>query len=205
MDDLDATLASVFGGNPTQPFSSQVFAYTDQQEAFDFIDGFTDLGCLVLIGHSFGADSAIELVTDFLSPAGIPVDLLIQLDSVGIDDDVLPPGVFEGFNYYQISTGFFEPEGEPFVAGSTNYQVEDLYGVTNADITHTTIDCALFAYTQAAYAALFGSQPDLYSRIVDHIAVACVTAVPALGRMGVAVLVLTFLATLYQTDRRVRN
>ena len=117
MDDLDATLASVFGGNPTQSFSSQVFAYTEQQEAFDFIDGFTDMGCLVLIGHSFGADSAIELVTDFLSPAGIPVDLLIQLDSVGIDDDVLPPGVFEGFNYYQISTGFFEPEGEPFVAG----------------------------------------------------------------------------------------
>ena len=74
MDDLDATLASVFGGNPAQPFSSQVFPYTDQQEAFDFIDGFTDLGCLVLIGHSFGADSA----TGVFVPEGVDGGQLVK-------------------------------------------------------------------------------------------------------------------------------
>jgi len=187
MDGLEASLASTFGGISDQPFSSQVFAYTDLQGAFDFIDSFADLGCLILVGHSFGANSTIELVTDFLSPSGVGVDLLIQLDSVGVGDEVLPPGVLQGYNYYQISTSLFEPQGETFVAGSMNYKVEDLYGVTDSDITHTTIDCAFFAYSESAYTALFGSQPDLYARIADHLFVACAVAAPAIGPLGIAI------------------
>lgn len=201
MDALEDALASAFGGRPGRPFSSQVYAYTELQAAFDFIDGFTDVDCLILVGHSFGGDAAVELAASFLGPAGIPVDLLIQLDSVGLGDEVLPPGVAQGFNYYQISTGLFEPQGETFVEGASNFQVETLYGVTNSDITHTTIDCPQFDYSDTAYAALFGSQPDLYARIEDHLAAVCGVAVPALGARG-ALLLATILT---MTSRRLAS
>lgn len=201
MDLLAADLASSFGGDPTRPYSSEVFAWTEQQEAFDFIDGFTDIGCVILVGHSFGANSAIELVTDFLTPSGIHVDLLIQFDSVGASDDVLPAEVGQGLNFHQISTGLFEPQGTSNVVGSMNEQVEASYGVANSDITHTSIDCPLFAYSPPAYAALFGSQPDLYARIEDLIAALCASAVPSLGPISYAILLLMFLASGYRVGR----
>ena len=197
MDNLEAHLVAAFGGNPARPFSSAVFNWTDQQQAFDFINGFTDIGCLVLAGHSFGANATIELTTDFLMPAGIPVDLLVQFDSVGANDNVLPAGVAQGYNYHQVSTGgFFEPQGEMTVQGSTNVYVENDYNVFDSDITHTQIDCPLFERTPADYAALFGSQPDLYARVESHVAVLYVAeAVPALGLPGIAALILTVLAS----------
>lgn len=194
MDHLEAHLAAAFGGEPSQPFSSQVFAWTEQQEAFDFIAGFSDVGCLILVGHSFGANSAIELVTEFLAPAGIHVNLLITLDSVGANDDELPGNVDQGFNYWQVSTNLFEPQGTSNVQGSLNENVEDLYGVDPPDITHTEIDDPLFERTPAAYAALFGSQPDLYARIEDSVALFCAVFVPALGPMGIAALLSILLA-----------
>ena len=194
MDRLAASLEAAFGGDPARPFSSQVFNYNELQDAFDFVDGFSDVGCLIVGGHSFGGDASIELVTDFLTPAGIMVDLLVQFDSVGIGDEVLPEEVGLGLNYYQESTGFFEPQGERNVVGSINTYVEQFYGVTDFDITHTTIDCPFFDYSAAAYAMLFGSQPDLYARIEDQIAALCAVAVPALGPAGIVVLVAVLLA-----------
>jgi hypothetical protein len=203
MDNLEAHLVAAFGGDPSRPFSSAVFNWTDQQQAFDFIDGFSDIGCLVLAGHSFGANSAIELTTDFLVPAGIPVDLLVQFDSVGANDDVLPAGVAQAYNYHQVSTGgIFEPQGEQNVLGSTNVYVENEYGVLDSDISHTQLDCPMFERTPAAYAALFGSQPDLYARVEGHVAALCVAvAVPALGLPGVVGLIVVILAIAHRASR----
>jgi len=199
MDRLADTLEANFGGNPTQPFSSQVFAYTQQQQAFDFIDSFDDIDCLILAGHSFGGNSAIVLVTDYLDPAGITVDLLILFDSVGANDDVLPSSVIEGINYHQISTGLFEPQGVASVAGSSNYQVEALYGVGNADITHTEIDCPLFERSEVDYLALFGSQPDLFARIVERVFEICAVAVSSLRWLASVALVMGLVATAYRS------
>jgi hypothetical protein len=197
MDRLEAHLVTAFGGDPARPFSSAVFNWTDQQQAFDFIAGFSDVDCLVLAGHSFGANAAVELTTDFLMPADIPVDLLVQFDSVGANDDVLPASVAQGYNYHQVSTGgFFEPQGEMNVEGSTNIYVESDYNVSDSDITHTEIDCPLFERTPAEYAALFGSQPDLYARVESHVGeLFFAEAVPALGIPGIAVLIMTILAS----------
>lgn len=198
MDRLADALESSFGGNPAQPFSSQVFAWTQQQQAFDFIDSFDDIDCLILAGHSFGGNSAIELVTDFLDPAGITVDLLIQFDSVGTSDDVLPSSVVEGINYHQTSTGIFEPQGVASVAGSSNYKVETLYGVGDSDITHTQIDCPLFERNPVDYAALFGTQPDLYERILQRVFEICVLPVPAMQPLASVALVMTLLVSAFR-------
>ncbi len=136
---LNTKLQNTFGGNPNKPFSSQVFAWTDANEALDFINSFDDLCCLVVIGHSFGGDTAIDdFATDLLLPANQMVDLLIQIDSVGSGDEQLPNNVKNGINYYQISEGTFEPQGAQNVMGSMNINVEQLF--TDNSITHTSID-----------------------------------------------------------------
>jgi hypothetical protein len=189
MDNLEAYLVAVYGGNPARPFSTAVFNWTDQSAAFAFVDGFSDVDCVILAGHSFGANSAVEFATNFLEPAGIPVDWLFLFDSVGANDGVLPANVVGGFNYHQVSTGLFEPQGESTVQGATNVYVEQDYGVSDADITHTEIDCPLFERSESGYASLFGSQPDLYARIEDQVApLFALRAVPGLGAPGAALL-----------------
>jgi hypothetical protein len=131
-------LMSHFGHNPAFSFSSHVFGFSEQQNAFDFITGFSDIQHLIVIGHSLGGDSVIELATDFLAPTSQNIDLGIQLDSVGFGDDVKPPNILKAINYYQISTGLDLIQGETFVAGAANINVEVLFG--DPTITHTSID-----------------------------------------------------------------
>jgi hypothetical protein len=202
MDRLAASLEAAFGGNPARPFSSQVYNWNELSAAFAYIAGFSDIGCLVLGGHSLGGSAAIDLVDDSLTPAGIPVDLLVQFDSVSLGTQEIPEEVGLAINYYQESTGFFEPQGERNVVGATNIYVEDFYGVTDSDITHTTIDCPLFAYDEIAYAALFGAQPDLYARVEDQLFALCLLTVPALGAGAITALALALLASARGAARR---
>ena len=174
MDDLAGSLSSAFRG-AGRSFSSRVFAHDRRVDALNFITGFgDDIGCLVVIGHSAGGAEAIELASDRRISA---VDVLVQLDSVGVGDEVLPRGVRRGLNYYQISTGLFQDiQGATSVGGSTDVYVEGLYQqqrVTDADITHTEIDDALFGRTAAEYARVFGSEPDLHDRITGKLMDTC--------------------------------
>jgi len=156
MDILNTKLIAAFA---SVGINSQVFGHTEQQAAFDFIKAHRqDSCCLVVIGHSFGGDAVIELATDFLNAAGITINLSIQIDSVGIGDEVLPDNVMRGINYFQISTGgLLEPQGAMNVVGATNFNVEILFGVAADAITHTSID----------------DDARLHSRIVDDISDKC--------------------------------
>ncbi len=140
MDYLNAHLASA--GIPN--YLGQVFEWSEQDEAADWIfANASERATLVLIGHSFGGHSALQVANNELKPVGIGVDLTIQIDSVANFDggvnNVLPTNVDQGFNYFQISTGgFFEPQGVHVVTGATNINTEVLFGDTS--ITHTSID-----------------------------------------------------------------
>jgi hypothetical protein len=137
-------VTALFEGFPLEdtdfgvPQSSRVFGFFEEESAFDFIQGHNDLGTLVLIGHSFGADAVIELAEDFLLPAHVPIDLTIQIDSVGAGDEELPSNVRHGINYFQISSELLEPQGATFVQGAQNFNTELLFSDTG--ITHTSID-----------------------------------------------------------------
>jgi len=137
MNELDDTLAAPASGIPG--YAGMVFEWGDKQEAFDWIEQQSDRTTLVLIGHSFGANSALQLANNFLIPAGIDVDLTVQIDSVenfdGGWNDQLPTNVDVGFNYYQKG-GF--PQGERNVVGATNIDAEIEFNDTG--ITHTSID-----------------------------------------------------------------
>ncbi len=140
MDILNEELAAA--GIPN--YSGLVFDWDQKQEAFNWINMATDdRSTLVLIGHSFGGNSTLQLANNFLQPAGIDVDLTIQIDSVENFDrgwnDSLPANVDVGMNYYQFSTGgIFEPQGETFVQGATNFNAEVLFN--DSSITHTSLD-----------------------------------------------------------------
>jgi hypothetical protein len=139
MDLLNTRLASA--GIPD--YLGQVFEWDEHDAALDWVQLHTmSRGTLVLVGHSFGGNSALQLADDYLSPLNVTVDLTVQIDPVKNfftgANDVLPSNVEVGFNYYQISTGFLEPQGEDFVSGATNINAEVLFNDTT--ITHTSID-----------------------------------------------------------------
>lgn len=139
MDGLSDFLTNQFNSQlPSQSFSSMVFAFNDQQAAQNYINGFADIDYLFLGGHSFGGVSAIELADTLASENGINVDITFQIDSVGIGQQVVPNSVGTGYNYYQISTGFLEPQGAMDVLNAININVETLFNDTS--ITHTSID-----------------------------------------------------------------
>ena len=144
MEALNFELSDRFESSELQlDYSGQAFQYTQREDALDYISGIDNIDYLILIGHSFGGSSAIQLAENFLAPNGINVDLTFQIDSVdnpygAPSDNALPDNVNAGYNYYQISTGFFEPQGETFVEGATNINTEVFFNDTT--ITHTNID-----------------------------------------------------------------
>ncbi|NOT00968.1 MAG: hypothetical protein HOP29_10105 [Phycisphaerales bacterium] len=84
---------------------------------------------VILVGHSWGADSVIE-VAEALAECNIWIDLLVQVDSVGVGDEKLPRNVATGVNIW--STSRVGMNGASNVQGSTNI------GIDNS--THTDID-----------------------------------------------------------------
>ena len=58
---------------------------------------------IVIYGHSLGGWAVIKLSRS-LEKAGIPVELTVQIDSVGIGDEVVPRNVKFAANFYQRST-----------------------------------------------------------------------------------------------------
>jgi pimeloyl-ACP methyl ester carboxylesterase len=79
-------------------------------------------GNLILVGHSYGGDTAIE-TAQTLGESGIRVALLVQMESFGNYDDVLPASVDRGVNLY--STAYtFPVDGETDVAGSLNIGID---------------------------------------------------------------------------------
>lgn len=139
MDSLNAELATL--GIPN--YAGQVFSWWNQQDAFDWLQQFEDeRSTLVIVGHSFGGNGALQLAGEYLLPAGIDVDLTVQIDSVSNpnpgSNSHLPANVDVGYNYYQNSRGLLEPQGEDFVSGANNFNAESLFN--DASITHNSLD-----------------------------------------------------------------
>jgi len=137
MDNLNSTLS--VAGIPN--YDGMVFAWNQKQAAFDWIQQASDRTTLIVIGHSFGGNSTLQLANNFLLPAGVDVDLTVQIDSVenfdGGWNNQLPANVDVGISYYQIAAGG-DVQGEVNVQGATNINAEVVLNDTS--ITHFTID-----------------------------------------------------------------
>lgn len=122
--------------NPDVVIDARRFGHSQQRAAVQFLRSHAGTADIVLIGHSFGGDSTIE-VAERLRNEGLSVDKLVQLDSVGVGDDLLPGNVSTGLNYFQTGDLI---NGEQPVGGSTNVNAEVHLGLTADELTHTNID-----------------------------------------------------------------
>ncbi len=65
---------------------------------------------VVIYGHSFGGWATVSLARR-LERAGIPIEMTVQMDSIGITDKTLPPNVRESANFYERNTRVLHARG----------------------------------------------------------------------------------------------
>lgn len=77
---------------------------------------------VVLVGHSFGGDTAIEVANELNSPKNgfRAVDLLVSIDAVGMNKTIIPVNVKSNLNYFGEGLIPFV-HGDPTVARNTKY------------------------------------------------------------------------------------
>jgi hypothetical protein len=143
---LNAKLQSVFGGGaPLPPFSSQVFAYTNQSGAAAFLAAAGPNAKRVLVGHSWGASSNFTLAQNVLGPMGLDVALQVSVDWVSQTNPfsattpTVPAQILLAYNYHQTSTQILEPVPSHTIIGAArNLNMEGVFA--DGSIVHTSID-----------------------------------------------------------------
>jgi hypothetical protein len=115
----------------------------------------TSIAPVVIIGHSLGADGAIEM-GNFLAGSGVPVRLVVAFD--GVHSHTVSPGVQEVINYYKADGwGKLVEAGPGFKGKLTNVDLSD-----RAEIDHLNIEKspALHAEVVAKLVGIFGAAED---------------------------------------------
>jgi hypothetical protein len=176
---LNAKLQTAFGGgSPLPPFTSQVFTYTNQSGAANFLAAAGLNAKRVLIGHSWGASSNFTLAQNVLGPMGMNVALQISLDWVSMTNPfaatvpTVPPQILLAFNYHQASTQFLEPVPSNTIIGAArNLNVETVFA--DSSIVHTSIDgdARVHELVIARVRELF--QPPPYAGTGEHLDLFC--------------------------------
>lgn len=77
---------------------------------------------VVLVGHSFGGDTAIEVANELNSVKNgfRPIDLLVSIDAVGMNKTIIPINVKSNLNFFTEGIVPFL-HGDPTVARNTKY------------------------------------------------------------------------------------
>ncbi|MGB0453291.1 MAG: hypothetical protein ACPGJV_06215 [Bacteriovoracaceae bacterium] len=88
---------------------SKVFNWSDEDIAFEEIKKHSLSAPLVLIGHSLGGDTAVNISQRLnnLENGYRKVDLLVTLDSVGLNNDIVPTNVNTNLNFISDEGGIF--------------------------------------------------------------------------------------------------
>ncbi|MBT4792595.1 MAG: hypothetical protein HON90_13565 [Halobacteriovoraceae bacterium] len=97
------------------------FSWTDKEEVIADIKKRRPDQPVVLVGHSFGGDSIVEIAQELntIENGFRKIDLLVTLDSVGTDNDFIPQNVKKNLNYIAQGPYDFLNDG-PNIA--LNYQ-----------------------------------------------------------------------------------
>ncbi|MGE3610844.1 MAG: alpha/beta hydrolase [Bacteriovoracaceae bacterium] len=92
---------------------------------------------VILVGHSLGGDTAVEIsnTLDSLAEKFRPVDLLITIDSVGFNNDIIPQNVKKHLNIFGENDSFLN-DG-PHVA--RRHEKTNVKNILSAD-DHTELD-----------------------------------------------------------------
>jgi len=109
------------------------------------------LAPVVIVGHSLGADSSIDMA-NYLGSNGVPVRLVVAFDGVH-DGHSVGPGIAEVINYYKSDgVGKQIKAGPGFTGKLTNVDVSDRKGIDHLNIEKSP---ALHAEVLAKLKAIF--------------------------------------------------
>lgn len=98
------------------------FSWDEHDKIIDEIKKHAPDRAVVLVGHSFGADTAVEVASTLnnVKNAFRSVDLLVSIDSVGLNHSIIPINVKRNLNFFGEGVVPFL-HGEPNVARNTDY------------------------------------------------------------------------------------
>lgn len=116
---------------------SRIYGWDQKDEIIKEIKKVALSQPVILVGHSFGGDTAVEIANslDSLENGFRPVDLLITMDAVGFNNDIIPQNVKKHLNIFG-ETSMFLNDG-PHVA-----RRHDMTEVKNilSPLDHTDLD-----------------------------------------------------------------
>lgn len=147
---------------------SEVYSWSEKEEAIESILRRPREQPVIIVGHSLGGDTAVEIAEELNQVAhGFrKVDLLVTLDSVGFDNDIIPQNVKTNLNF--IGDDWYGINDSPNIARNTDYtQVinelrEDSHrGIENNEEVQLKIFERLDAVLKAAVAAKTAGQLSL--------------------------------------------
>ena len=98
------------------------FSWTDHKDIIQEIKKHAPNQPLIMVGHSFGGDTAIEVASELNSAKNgfREVDLLVSIDAVGMNKTIIPVNVKSNLNYFGEGLIPFV-HGDPTVARNTKY------------------------------------------------------------------------------------
>jgi len=107
---------------------------------------------MVIIGHSLGADSSIDMA-NYLGANGVPVRLVVTFDGVH-DGHAVGGGIAEVINYYKSDgVGKTIAAGPGFTGQLTNVDVSDRKGIDHLNIEKSpALQAEVLAKVQAVFA-----------------------------------------------------
>lgn len=101
---------------------SKRFSWEEQDKIIEEIKRHAPDQPVVLVGHSFGGDSAVEIANTLNSVKNgfRTIDLLVSIDSVGMNNSIIPINVKRNLNFFGEGILPFI-HGSPAVARNTDY------------------------------------------------------------------------------------
>lgn len=86
------------------------YGWDQKSEMIDEIKTRKNTQPVILVGHGFGADTAMEIAQDLntLENKFRTVDLLVTLNSIGVNNDFVPQNVLTNKNYLTADNGFLD-------------------------------------------------------------------------------------------------
>ena len=151
-----------------QHVTGRVLPWDQESAAADFVRSLNRLDELVVVGHSFGGDSALEFANT-LTP-GRPIDLLVTIDAACVQcpgGTVKPADVLQEVELYHTPNAGDNPLVPPFLERLSNpdqsINVTDLFNEPNnrtclndigGTVTHTNISNSACVHQMIRGAAL---------------------------------------------------
>ncbi len=89
--------------------TAKVFSWDHKDEIIDIVKRHNTNQPILLIGHGLGGDTAVEIANELndIEHGFRKIDLLVTLDSIGMNNDIIPQNVTQNLNIISDGDWFF--------------------------------------------------------------------------------------------------